>query len=74
MSLDGYVSLPRPSLSKVCTWSNKRLKEIASSRDLRVHTCSSSLADDKKVQASGESWARSSGVPSGPSSLVAVGL
>lgn len=43
------------------------LNEIAASRDFRTHTCFSSFTNDKKAQASGESWAWRAGVLSLPS-------
>ena len=38
------------------------VNKIAALRDFRIHTCFSSLADDKKAQTSGESWAWRAGV------------
>lgn len=43
------------------------LNEIAASRDFRTHTCFSSFTNDKKAQASGESWAWRAEVLSRPS-------
>lgn len=43
------------------------VNKIAALRDFRIHTCFSSLADDKKAQTSGESWAWRAGVLSRPS-------
>ena len=54
-------------VSKVCPWSKKMLNEIAALRDFRTHTCFSSFTNDKKAQASGESWAWRAEVLSEPS-------
>lgn len=43
-------------VSLKCPWSKKMVDKIAALRDFRIHTCFSSLADDKKAQTSGESW------------------
>lgn len=42
-------SLHFSSLPNVCTWHNKMSKEIAASRDFKIHTCFSSRADYKKA-------------------------